>query len=295
MTNVPATPAHDELVQRVANATVTLAARVHVESAEPQPDSHWAILVSGLDEPASVNALGQYATALIAQLVGVDLVLSAELLGDGPEFLDALRRNVERAVGADNQIDDGFRQYQRDPWITEAIGHLLFGLANRDPSDCVPGKIHALTLPHTQVREQGLDLVGVFEHDGRVGLSITESKASEQYPAAQLRRAVSLFKALDAGDRDADLLQALNLFRNNLSAEIRASLAEAMWSGERLYAPLLSFRVGLDPSTERQATLGVLAPPSERRRLIVVKLSNYPAFFDGVANAMRAAVGDYGP
>lgn len=290
----PQLPAsHPDAVKRVSDAMDLLGDSVRFTCLDPQPASHSGVFVSEIESATCIEALGQYGTGLIAQVVGVDLRLSDALFGNSPGFRDTLKRNVERTVGASNTISANFRAYQRDPWITEALGHLLVALASREANHCVPGTVHALTLPHTQVREQGLDLVGVAELDGGVALCIAESKASEGSPGSQLSKAVKLFKAIDARDRDNDLLQALNIFRNYLTAEIRAELPEAMWSRDRLYAPVISFRTGLDPSTERPTTLGQLNPPSHQRRLICVRLEDYGAFFNGVADAMRAAVASY--
>ncbi len=261
--------------------------------ADPHPNSHWVVEVEGLEDPGAVSALGRYATALIAQVVRIDLLFSAELLEASPAFLATLTANVHQAIGGDNHISNDFRRYQRDPWITEAIGHLLFRIAAEQDSHCVPGRVAVLTLPHIQVRQQGLDLIGVYTLADGAGISITESKASETYGNSQLTKAVKLFRALDRGDRSSDLLQALNLFSKYLPDNLRAAAPAAMWAGERIYAPLLAFRTSFHPTTERPTTLGALKVPHDRRRLLAVRLNDYGTFFDEVADAMRTAIGDY--
>lgn len=280
-------------LDRAADAMDLLKGTIELSCLDPQPTSHWGVLVSGIDEPVCVSALGVYATALIAQIVRVDVVLSDALIGDPVAFATALRRNVQRTIGDSNELTDNFREYQRDPWITEAIAHLLFALAREELSDCVPGPVRALTLPHTQVREQGLDLIGVFELEEGAGICVTESKASEEHANSQLAKATTLFKTLDTGDRDEDLLRALNLFTAYLSPGMREAVPNAMWSGERSYAPLLTFRTNFNAASERPNTLGLLAPPVDRRRLIAIELQTYSGFFNDVADAMRAAVVDY--
>jgi hypothetical protein len=291
MSAVPA-PVPDPVALAQAALSVLKGVLVPV-CADPHPGSHWVVEVEGLDDPNVTTALGRYGTALIAQIVRVDLVFSAALLDTSPAFLTTLTANVHRAIGSDNDISTDFRRYQRDPWITEAIGHLLFNIAVAEDSHCVPGRVAVLTLPHIQVREQGLDLIGVYALGDGAGISITESKASETYASSQLNKAVKLFRALDSGDRDSDLLQALNVFTNYLPDDLRAATPAAMWAGERSYSPLLAFRTSFNPTTERPATLGALKVPHDRRRLLVVRLSDYGTFFDRVADGMRAAVGDY--
>jgi hypothetical protein len=288
--------APDALPDPVAHAQAALSALGTALSpvcADPHPDSHWVVELEGLEDPEAVTALGRYATALIAQIVRIDLVFSAELLNSSPAFLTTLTTNVHQAIGGDNHISDDFRRYQRDPWITEAIGHVLFTIAAQQDSDCVPGRVAVLTLPHIQVRQQGLDLIGVYALDYGAGISVTESKASEIYGNSQLTRAVVLFRALDRGDRNGDLLQALNVFAKYLPDGLRDAAPAAMWAGERTYAPLVAFRTSFHPTTERPTTLGALKVPHDRRRLLSVRLNSYGAFFDDVADAMRAAIGDY--
>ena len=97
--------------------------------------------------------------------------------------------------------------------------------------------------------------------DGGAGISVTESKASEIYCNSQLVRAVTLLQELDRGARDNDLLQALNVFTNYLPDNLRVAAPAAMWTGERVYAPLLAFRTDFNPSAERPTTLGALKVP----------------------------------
>lgn len=280
-------------VARAQAALSVLRTALSPACADPHPDSHWVVEVEGLEDAEVVTALGRYATALIAQIVRVDLVFSAQLLSASPAFMTTLTTNVHDAIGADNHVSDDFRRYQRDPWITEAIGHLLFRIAAEQDSDCVPGRVAVLTLPHIQVRQQGLDLIGVYALDDGAGISVAESKASEIYGNSQLVKAVSLFRAVDRGDRNSDLLQALNAFAEYLPDGLREAAPAAMWAGERTYAPLVAFRTSFHPMTGRPATLGALKVPHDRRRLLSIRLNNYCAFFDDVADAMRTAIGDY--
>jgi hypothetical protein len=280
-------------VARIAAALETLREQSALVCVSPQPDSHWCLNVSGIDSPVSVAALGVYCTGLIAQVVRVDLSLSDALLGRTDVFRDRLNAMVVRAVGNSNAIDETFRTKQRDPWITEALGHLLFGMTKDEPNDCLPGGIEALTLPHLQVREQGLDLVGVFAVDGTPGIAVGESKASETGAGSQLARAVELFRALEDQERDEDILQALNLMSGYLPAALVEKLPAAIWDGDRVYCPVLTFRVNFDPSTNRPDGIGAIALTSDRKRVVAMRLATYRNFFDSVADAMRSAIEDY--
>src|SRR4051794_30592588 len=115
-------------IDRIALALETLREHTELVCVSPQPDSHWCLNVAGIDSPDSIAALGVYCTGLIAQVVRVDLSLSDALLGRTDAFRDRLNAMVARAVGDSNDIDETFRTKQRDPWITEALGHLLLGM-----------------------------------------------------------------------------------------------------------------------------------------------------------------------
>lgn len=138
--------------------------------------------------------------------------------------------------------------------------------------------------------EKGLDLVGVYESPDGVGVSVAESKASERYGQVQLGRAISLYRALDEGRRDQDLLQALNLLIAYLPPHVRESAPEAFWEGRRMYAPLVVFCRDFNPGSNRPGTLGGLSPPHDGRRLITACFPGYASFFTAVVAAMWRAV-----
>jgi hypothetical protein len=280
----------------VEAARTALEQQLSITNREPNPTSHRCAIVSDFDDDEQVEALGIYLTGLIAQLVKVDLEVSAWLFGENPAAIETLRANVDRTVGASNELSDFERVYRRDPWIAEAIGHLLIGAARNGPTECLDGRLHALSLLHMVVSEQGLDLIGVYECDnGSVGLSITEAKASESNGQAQLQRAVELFQALDDRKRDLDLLQALNSFQAYIPQDLLDRVAAAVWTDTRSYSPCIAFSDGFNPESDRPLTLGRLRPPRSDRRLISVELSSYRRFFDDVADAMRRAVGEFSP
>jgi MMPL family len=46
-------------------------------------------------------------------------------LGEGPDYAEELRRDVERVVGETNQVTDGFGNTRRNPWVAECLAHLV--------------------------------------------------------------------------------------------------------------------------------------------------------------------------
>ena len=86
-----------------------------------------------------------------------------------------------------------------------------------------------------------------------------------------------------------DLRARLADFRGFLSAELAVQVSDSLWSQSRCYLPMLVHQDDFNLMT-RRPTLARLAPPIERRRVIVSRLMSFHAFFDTVADAMRAAV-----
>ena len=65
--------------------------------------------------------------------------------------------------------------------------------------------------------------------------------------------------------------------------------SDSLWSQTGCYLPILVHQDDFNLMT-RRPTLARLAPPVERRRVVVSRLTSFHAFFYAVADAMRAAV-----
>jgi hypothetical protein len=75
-----------------------------------------------------------------------------------------------------------------------------------------------------------------------------------------------------------------------LADEALDEIGEALWEGRRTYLPLVAYEESFDV-TGRRPGLARLAAPREHRRVLLVQLSNFHAFFDDVADAARGSVG----
>lgn len=283
----------DPRVQLMRQAVETLRDCVAFERHTPCPASHVVVVVKGLDAARAISALGCYLTGLIAGTVLVDLSLCEQMLGQGPEYASELAAEVVAVIGDSNNLDKTQKEDARNPWIAECLAHALLMIGRSASSECVPGEIHAITLPHDKVTQQGLDLVGLFSASNLAVLCIGESKASEEYPQNHLQKAIALFRAIDRAERDHQIRTVvLGALLPSLPDTIRQNLHGTFWRSQRLYLPVLAYASGCSflPHSNRPDTFGQLKVPAEYRRLVVVALSNHHGFFDCVAEAMRRAV-----
>jgi hypothetical protein len=290
--NIPA----GERAARLGEAVAVLAGAAVLDEYEPCPGSHIVIRVTGLESDEAVGALGTYLTGLIAGLVAVDLSITERYVGALPEDAGQLRSEVERVIGTSNDVADHFRDTRRNPWIAECLAHVLLMIAGGEPGPCVPGRIWAVTLPHDKVSQQGLDLVAVYEDDSLPALCIGESKASELSAAPHLNRSIRLFREIDARDRDYQIrVVMINSLEAHLPAELREQVPGMFWRDRRLYMPVIGYSAvsDFDPTTNRPTTFGELLVALDRRRCVAIALNDFHTFFDGVSDAMRAAVDAY--
>ena len=250
-------------------------------------------LVGGLEQPAAMDAFAMYALiAGIGQAIRVNLAIASELLGGGPAFGAELQRDVTRMIGASNAISNDFREDQRDPWFTECLGHALLNISRGVPELGPPtGQVAALTLVHTDVRDHGLDFVGLHLEQALLGLSVAEAKASESNASNHGSATAALFAEVDAGARDAEIRAKVQILREALTTQQQLLITPSFWQGRRVYLAVISYGASssFTPGHARPAYSNLQVGAS-RVRLIAVALTNYRQFFDGVADRVRALV-----
>lgn len=263
-------------------------------SVEPAAKTHAVLRARGLEAAGVAEALGLYLAGALAGAVTADVRLVDRFLGPSAGRSERLGQRVERLVGRDNQFPSsalvGWRDTKRNPWIAEGIGHLLMFMAGERDTRCLAGRVAAVKSMHAQATQQGLDLVAIYEVDRLPVVVVGEGKATKADPSGQLSEAAAFFNAVEAGDRDGDLVGDLMMLEMALDDTMRAQLGEALWKERRTYLPLIVYGKPFDPATTRPA-LGRLPVELEHRRLVVLELVDFYSFFDGVADAMRAAVG----
>lgn len=284
------TPAPQTIEGLVASALATLRQELTVQP--QQVASHVVVTVDGLEQPAAIDAFATYALLVgIGQAVRVNLAIATEMFGGGPQFVDALRRDVEQTIGASNAVANDFREDQRDPWFTECLGHLLLNLSRHVADLGPPGTIHALTLVHTDVRDHGLDLVGLHIEQALLALNIAEAKASENNASNHIGATAALFAEVDAGTRDKEIRAKVQILREALPPEQQALVTPAFWHARRAYAAVISYsQASTFAPAHRRPTYAALAVGADRVRLLAVSLANYRQFFDTLADRVRALV-----
>jgi hypothetical protein len=258
--------------------------------------SHTVTVISGLESPSAIAAFGTYAFwAGIVQAVRVNLELASDLFAFNGNFALEVQRDLTDTLGSDNQnITDDFREDERNPWLGECVGHLLLNCYREEPTHGVPGRLVALSPIHDDVKDHGLDLVGLHVEPGDLlSLSAGEAKASELYAKKHAAGAATLFHEIDQGIRDMHLRQRVQLLREGLLPAHSALVTPAFWRHRRSYVAVISFAQGSQFSpTHPRKTFQKLAVSTDRIRLWSIPLSDYHGFFDAVSDAARTVASD---
>lgn len=257
--------------------------------------SHTVVLVSGLDAAPVPAALGRYLVGTLAGAVGLDAQLSEDLLARGVDRREEIRRTVTSLIGTDNIFTTAtarqVRDTRRNAWIGEGIGHALLVLSARRETSCVDGRVCTLTEMHQTPTRQGLDSVGTYVQGGVLGVAIGESKSTESNASTNFGAAADLFIEVEQGIQGPDLRARLAAFRYVLAPDLKEQVKDTLWSENASYLPIVVHQDDYDFTTA-PPKLNQLKTPRERRRVIVVQLPKFQAFFEAVADAMRAAVSE---
>lgn len=257
---------------------------------DPRP-SHHASVVSGLEDAPVIEALGIYLAGCVGTAIRVDLEIALDLLGNQPNEVAQLRRSVESIIGADNNVNENFKETRRDPWITEGIAHLCAMLSRDHVNLGPPGRIEAVTLVHPDVTEHGLDQLAIFHEAPVLGVSIGEAKASDQDIGGNLTEAAVKFREVEIGIHDPDIRTTINYLRGSLPQALQSLITQTFWSDRRTFQAYAAYPVndGFDHRRARPA-LGALNGAPDTVNVVCLALDDYSQFFDDVADAIREAV-----
>lgn len=278
------------LTQQACDAATT-AISAAISITPVSPTTHNVAIVSGLETDSIRDAIATYLLNCAAQTVRVNLTILNDLLGDSEDAAAAFASEVTRLIGTDNALTPDFRQDHRDPWMTEALAHLLLKIAGAVPLLPPPGSLHALMPVHDDVKEHGLDLVGIYtcSGSGDLGLAVSESKASEHNATAHVASAAELFSEVMNGRRDPHIRSKIQSLRHALSSEIQNLITPSFWKNECSFSAYvaMSESCGFDVNASRP-TYSQIQP---RPTIVIVRLSNYQGFFDAIADRMRYLAG----
>ena len=261
----------------------------------PGVSTHTTIVADGLEQPNVSVALGRYLMGALAGIVGEDARLSAVMLEEGPEARAELEAAITRLMGDTNvfetEIAERFRDTRRNAWIAEGVAHALLVVRARADTAFLVGPVHAIKAQHSIPSQQGIDLVAIYSDNSAAVVAIGESKASRNGGSDQLTEATSMFKKIDEGEYGVELRAELSSLRKVLSDDLATQVTGALWRKSRCYLPVIVHEAPFELTSSRP-TLEALEPPVERRRLLALLLSDFHAFFDAVADAMRAALAE---
>ena len=257
------------------------------------PTSHTAVIASGLDDARVRTAVGRYLVGVIAGAIQQDAQLSAALLPVGDVGRADVRASVETAVGANNEFQTRekifFRDRVRNAWIGEGVAHALLVVRSRVENVVVPGPVCAISKPHDLPSTPGLDAVAVYDVGGYPFVAIGESKSTKRRGLEELRNAARMFAKIDKNTYGSALRSELGTLRQVLPETLKERVTNALWQESACYLPVIVHGDAFEHLRDR-AWLASLSPPADRRRVLVIALADFYDFFDGVADAMRAAV-----
>lgn len=278
--------------EQIDEALTTVQDNINVQ--EIVLDSHTVALVTGLENADVIRAITIYVVACAAQVIQTDLSICAELLGHGANAMVRLQHDIEGLIGADNAgLDAHSRENVRDPWIVECLGHLFLSLSRKVAELSPPGTLLVLLPVHDDVKDHGIDLAGLhLETATALGMSIGEAKTSQLHAQRQISRANEIITEVEAAKRDMHLRRLVTMARPALTQAHRQLVVEAVWQDNRAYLPVVSYAEGsdFDPTAERPRSFGAHNLTANRVRLIALRITRYPEFFDSVADEIRACV-----
>ncbi len=252
--------------------------------------THHLLTITGIDGSAECHQdLAVYCVGQIAKAVQINLDIKADLLGvENEDARNQLIRDVYSVIGESND-DLTVRQKrdERDPWLFEALSHLLVHLSTKKKELLPVGTLIGLTMTHRGVNEPGLDLVAVYTNT-TVGIGIGESKCREDDPSAGLREAAETFEKVDLGDYAPELRRIVGQMRYAMSADYQGQITGAFWENERAYLPFIGYDANHNPQwTAERDALRSLAVPVTHIILVPLPIEEFRDFFDALAGEMR--------
>lgn len=273
-------------------ALTEIANRVRLVEGD-SPDSHTVVETSGLDDPAVVDALGLYAVACLAGWVKRDARIGGHLGVKGIEARSEVRRLVGRIVDPDAKLNgaalESWMLTWRNAWLAEVATHALLVTRQRAESACVHGPVLAVMRPHPLPKRQGLDSVAIYNDKNTPVIAIGETKATRRRGSEELTNACNIYDDIDSGAYGPDIRNVLDLLADVLPNDLRAQISDSIWREHRCYLPAILHEEPFDVSAKR-ARLARLAPRVDRKRVLVLRVADFDAFFDSVAESMRRAV-----
>ncbi|MCH4826762.1 hypothetical protein [Planococcus halocryophilus] len=255
--------------------------------------THHAIIIDGIvNEPAIIRSIAVYMVALITNSVEANLEVRADIIEYTTVGLEEIKESVIDTIGENNNLDQDFIEDERNPWLAEALIHLLLVISS-DVKDIHPiGEIKAVGLVHDDPKDKGLDLSALY-YSKALGLTIGECKAYKLYPNKAISNAMKFFDGVETNKKTGKRIRTqVQILRNFLPPDISKLATNGFWKNEKCYltTPVYDKSKSVNWSRKRNKTLGSLKVPIENRLVIPLEIENFDEFFNSLADEMRIFV-----
>ena len=274
------------LAQDTHAAVAILTQRLSIEHSVGQ--SHSVLLVKGCSNDDSVQATAVYLVASIAQTIDANMRIRQALF-DHTSLKRDLQADIVSVIGNEDS-DDEFKTKRRDPWLWEAISHMLIHLSRLNEAFHPSGHVLAKTGLKYDVNDHGLDLIAIYRAPG-LGISAGECKAYLDDRSRAIADASNRLSEIDKNKRDIELRAAISHLRGVLGDDVQKGLAGAFWRNERSYLPFVCCEdsqslnwLGDRPVLRR------LEVPTNRKILYPIPLVHGRNTFDRICESMRSYV-----
>jgi hypothetical protein len=248
--------------------------------------SHQTLTVGGWNQPALHQRIARYLVGLRVNAITAALAVRCELT-DSPADIAEVWKNVVAIVGETatsltaNQIST-----RRNPWIAEALWHLCMAASRQRAELHPPGQVLAVSLPHVNTTDPGLDLAVLF-HDGVThGLSVIETKAYENNVTAAMNSCIVFFGQIDEGLHNPRLRQIVSTLRGELADQ--AHISDGLWKDRRCYLPNVHYDNNnpVDWGVARE-DFAPLVPGPANIFIMPHAITGFSHFFTQIADQMR--------
>ena len=267
-------------------AIAMLTDRLSIEHSVGQ--SHSVLLVKGCSDDDSLQATAVYLVASIAQTIDANLRIRRALF-DNTDLKRDLQADIVSVIGNDDS-DDEFKTKKRDPWLWEAISHMLIHLSRLNRAFHPSGHVLAKTGLKYDVNDHGLDLIAIYRASD-LGISAGECKAYLHDPSRAITDASNRLSEIDKNKRDIELRAAISQLRGVLEDDAQEDLAGAFWKNERSYLPFICCEGNRSLNWLRdRPVLRRLDVPTNRKILYPIPLVRGRSTFDRICELMRSYV-----
>lgn len=248
--------------------------------------THVVTEVDGLE--SLTDEVAMYLYGCVASHVDCSLKIVQALVGTAVDERQALKNDIQSLlIAADPTRADFFTVQHRNPWILEGIGHLMLKLSKEHPKLGPPGEVMALTVLHDDVKDHGLDQVGIFAEEELLSVNIGEAKASENGIAAHIDDTGRKFQEVRKGHHDFHIRSEIQQLRNSLPGKVQELVTPSFWKNSQAFIAIAGFGTNASVDlTSSRVCYERVSVDSNRIRLIAIKLTSYSEFFKKVSTAL---------